>query len=166
MDDAKTEMVEMADADIQLAVFKVAGELYAIDIMRIKEIIKPVKITPMPDVPDFIKGVINLRGMLLPVVSMRERFGFPAGELTMEARVIIVSFNKLVVGILVDCVEEIIAVPLKDVQLPPKIAKGMDSEYLKGLCKANDDVLLILDLEKILTTVKKLMMDRLKNQNA
>lgn len=157
------EIVE--EKDLQLILFKVSGDRYTIDVMKSKEIIKPLKITPLPDVPDFIKGVINLRGTLIPVVSMRDRFGTAiekneaAGS---ETRVIIVALKKIVVGILVDAVDEIIRVPLKDVQPPPRIAEGIDSKYMKGICRMEDDALVILDLDIILSSTEKVMIEGLK----
>ena len=154
-----------SDADLQLILFKINGEKYTIDVMKSKEIIKPVKITPLPDVPDFIKGVINLRSTLIPVVSMSERFGAPPEKgdaASSEARIIIVSLKKMVVGILVDSVDEIIRVPLKDIQPPPRIAKGIDSEYMKGICRMEDDALVLLDLDKILSSTEKVMIEGLK----
>ena len=156
---------EVADSEVQLAVFFVDQERYAIDIMKIKEIVKPMKTPPIPDMPEFIMGVINLRGMVLPLISMRERFGLPHEE-TAESRIIIIGLKKITVGILVDAVEEVITIPLKDVKLPPKIAKGVDSKYLKGICRIGEDVLILLDLDKILTSVEKVMVDELKKKDS
>lgn len=156
------DKMEMTDSEIQLAIFTVGGDNYAMDIMKIKEIIKPLKITPLPNVPDFIEGVINLRGALIPVISMRERFGFVPDEGHKNARIIIMAMRKIIVGIIVDSVEEIISVPLKDVQPPPKIAKGIDSEYLKGICRMGDEALVLLDLEKILTTTEQVIMEEME----
>ena len=156
-----------ADSEIQLVMFTVSGEKYAIDIMKAKEIIKPVKVTPLPDVPEFIKGVINLRGMLLPVISLKERLGIETEnieELSHEARVILVAMEKMVVGIFVDSVEEIIRVQLKDIQAPPRIAKGIGSEYLQGICRMEEEALVMLDLNKILSSSEKIMMESLENK--
>ena len=165
MSDEILSISDVAESEVQLAVFFIDEERYAIDIMKIKEIVKPMKTTPLPDVPDFIKGVINLRGMVLPVISMRERFGLPYKE-TAESRIIIIGLKKISVGILVDAVEEVLTIPLKDVKLPPKIAKGVDSMYLKGLCRMGEDVLVLLDLDKILTSVEKVMVDELKKKDS
>ena len=156
-----------ADSEVQLVMFTVCGEKYAIDIMKAKEIIKPVKVTPLPDVPEFIKGVINLRGMLLPVISMKERLGIATEnieELGHEARIILVAMEKMVVGIFVDSVEEIIRVRLKDIQAPPRIAKGIGSEYLQGICRMEDEALVMLDLNRILSSSERIMIEGLKNK--
>jgi len=156
-----------ADSEVQLVMFTVCGEKYAIDIMKAKEIIKPVKVTPLPDVPEFIKGVINLRGMLLPVISMKERLGIATEnieELGHEARIILVAMEKMVVGIFVDSVEEIIRVRLKDIQAPPRIAKGIGSEYLQGICRMEDEALVMLDLNRILSSSERIMIEGLENK--
>lgn len=156
-----------ADSEIQLVMFTISGEKYAIDIMKAKEIIKPVKVTPLPDVPEYIKGVINLRGMLLPVISMKERLGIAdenIDELGHEARVILVAMERMVIGIFVDSVEEIIRVQLKDIQAPPRIAKGIGSEYLQGICRMGEEALVMLDLNKILSSSEKIMIQGLESQ--
>lgn len=157
-----------ADSEIQLVMFTVSGERYAIDIMKAKEIIKPVKVTPLPDVPDFIKGVINLRGMLLPVISMKERLGVAVEnmeDLGHDARVILVALDRMVVGVFVDSVEEIIRVSLKDVLPPPQIAKGIGSEYLQGICRMDEEALVLLDLNKILSSSEKIMVEGLRSKD-
>lgn len=158
------EQQVMADAEIQLVLFAVGGEKYAIDIMKTKEIIKPLKVTPLPDVAEFIKGVINLRGMLIPVFSMRERFDITLGDeerVDSDSRVIIIVLKKIAVGIIVDSVEEIMRIPLKDVQPPPRIASGINSEYIKGMCRISGEALVLLDMEKILSNAEKVMMEKL-----
>ena len=153
-----------ADSEIQLVMFIVCGEKYAIDIMKAKEIIKPVKVTPLPEVFDFIKGVINLRGMLLPVISLKERLGIvdeDLEELGAEARIILVGMDKMVIGVFVDSVEEIIRMPLKDIQPPPRISKGIGAEYLQGICRMDGEALVLLDLNKILSSSERIMMDGL-----
>jgi len=161
------EKVRAPDSELQLVLFTVSGDKYAIDIMKAKEIIKPVKVTPLPNVPDFIKGVINLRGMLLPVISMKERFGIAdeeTEEISSDARVIIVAMQKMAFGVMVDSVEEIIRVPFKDLQPPPRIGRGIDSDYLLGICRMDDEALVLLDLDKILTSTEKVMMEELRKK--
>lgn len=154
-------------SEVQLVLFTVGGDRFAIDIMQAKEIIKPLKVTPLPDVPEFTKGVINLRGVLLPIISMRERLNISLDEekeLGSESRIIIVASNKMLVGIIVDLVEEIIRVPMKDIQPPPKIAKGIDSRYLLGMCRIDDEALVLLDLDKILSSSERIMIEGLKTK--
>ncbi len=165
MNTKTSEKQSMADAEIQLILFTIGGEKYALDIMKTKEIIKPIKVTPLPDVPAFIEGVINLRGMLIPVVSMRERFGISLGDEETESpdtRVIIIVLKKIIVGIVVDSVEEIMRLTLKDIQPPPRIASGIDSEYIKGMCRIGEEALVLLDMEKILSSAEKVMMEKLR----
>ena len=164
MDKNQLKVIDSESIEAQMAVFKVGTERYAVDIMRIKEVIKPPKITPLPNVPDFLDGVINLRGMVMPVISMRERLGFPLENIGKEARVIIIILNGRAVGVFVDSVEEIVNIPLKDIKAPPKIAKGIDSEYLKGICRVEGDLLVLLDLDKILTTTERVMMEDLAKE--
>lgn len=143
------------NSEIQLACFKVGEERYAADIMSIKEIILCRKITRIPSAPDFIEGVINLRGQVIPVIDMRKRLGLtPAGP-EGTARIIIIRVLDKDVGIIVDSVLKVLRVGKREMQPPPSIAKGVESEYLKGIVKDGDELVLLLDMEKILTTSEK-----------
>src|SRR5512133_2062133 len=111
--------------EIQLACFRLLDDLYAVDIMRIKEIIRPQKLTPLPKAPAFIEGVINLRGTIIPVVDLRKRFEMQQKELTVFTRLLIVRIAGQSVGLVVDDVTEVITVPLKDIKPPPAVADDM-----------------------------------------
>lgn len=140
---------------MQLACFKVGEERYAADIMSIKEIILCRKVTRIPSAPDFIEGVINLRGKVIPVIAMRKRLGLTPAEPGGTARIIIIRVLDKDVGIIVDSVLKVLRVGKGEMQPSPRIAKGVESEYLKGIVKDGDELVLLLDMEKILTTSEK-----------
>ncbi len=155
---------------IQLAVFQLEGQPYAIDIMKIKQIIRPLKISRLPKAPDFLEGVINLRGVVIPVIDMRKRLGMEPGEDRSDDKVIIASVDRKIVGIIVDDVSEVIPVSKSEIQPPPRVIRGIESTYLHGVCRYKDDILMILNLDEILTAEEKISLGRLsgaqvKNEN-
>jgi len=145
-------------SDVQLAVFQLDGQPYAIDIEKIKQIIRPLKITKLPRAPSFVEGVIDLRGVVLPVVDMRKRFSLPSrGEAeSKDDKIIIVSVAKKIVGIVVDDVTEVIPMAKNEIQPPPRVVKGVEANYLKGVCRYHDQILMILNLDELLTAEEKI----------
>ena len=143
----------MTDAlqELQIACFRLGMDLYAVDIMRIKEIIRPQKLSGLPKAPDFIEGVISLRGMVIPVVDMRRRFDLPDCETTSLTRLLIVRVIGQLLGLVVDDVTEVITVPVKDIKPPPHLTNGPDADCLIGVCLVKGDMVLLLNLDKILT---------------
>ncbi len=150
---------------IQLACFRIGAESYAIDIMRIKEIIRPLKLTPIPKAPPFIEGVINLRGAVIPVVDLRKRFDHVAAGTAGKVRIIICALSGRIVGLVVDEVFEVRRYSRQDVQPAPHFLKGKGSEFFLGVCRREEELVMILDLEKILSTEEKIDLERLRNRS-
>jgi purine-binding chemotaxis protein CheW len=146
--------------EIRLACFTLAGQSYAIDIMKIRQIIRPTKIRPLPEAPPFVEGVINLRGAVIPVMDLRKRFALEIKP-DLEPRIIIVSVERQVVGITVDEVSEVISIASEQIQPPPRLS-GIPSRFLAGACQYQDDILLILTLDEILTSEEKLSLAEMK----
>jgi len=159
-------MAQAAREEVQLAVFTLMGQPYSIDIMKIKQIIRPLKISRLPKAPDFLEGVINLRGVVIPVIDMRKRFGMPRREEDQETKVIIAAVERKTVGVIVDDVTEIISMPKNRVQPPPRVVKGIESTYLKGVCRHKDEILMILDLDQILSAEEKITLTELSRSAA
>lgn len=146
---------------INLACFKVGEETFAADIMLIREIILCRKVTHIPKAPDFIEGIINLRGKVIPVIDMRKRLGLAATEPTRAARIIITRVTGKDVGLIVDSVVNVIRIEEGEMQAAPKIATGIDSEYLKGIVRDADELVLVLDMEKVLSTTETIRLDEI-----
>lgn len=138
--------------EIQVACFRLKDDLYAVDIMRIKEIIRPQKLTPLPHAPSFIDGIINLRGAVIPVVDLRKRFDMPAREVTMQTRLLIVRLSGQTLGLVVDDVTEVITIPVNDIKPPPAVSDGLIENHLLGVCLSGDDLVMLLDIDRLLTT--------------
>ncbi|MDH4321352.1 MAG: chemotaxis protein CheW [Desulfobulbaceae bacterium] len=130
--------------------FHLAGEDYGLDIAFVTEIIGIQRITEVPDMPDFVKGVINLRGKVIPVMDVRLRFQLPERDYDERTCIIVVDINSTAVGLVVDQVNEVADIPEKDVEPPPRTTKGASSRYLKGMGKVGDEVRILLNVEKLL----------------
>ena len=134
--------------DAQLVVFKLGGEEYGVEISQVREIIRKRQITPVPRQPQYVEGVLNVRGTIIPVVNLKKRFGLSA-DLTTQPHTIIVESGDGLVGLLVEAVKEVIRVPADRIHPPPTVTTGMDSEYLRGICRIGDRLLIYLDVKKV-----------------
>ena len=130
--------------------FHLAGEDYGLDIAFVTEIIGIQRITEVPDMPDFVKGVINLRGKVIPVMDVRLRFHLPAREYDERTCIVVVDINGTAVGLVVDQVNEVADIPEEQVEPPPRTTKGESSRFLKGMGKMDDEVKIILNVEQLL----------------
>ncbi|MCK5147489.1 chemotaxis protein CheW [bacterium] len=138
---------------IQLVGFCLGDEEFGIDIQEVHEINRTTEITPVPRTPDFVEGVINLRGKVLPVINMRVRFRLATAEKTNQTRIVIVEADGKIVGMLVDSVTEVLRISSSTIEPPPDIISGIDSENIKGIAKLENRLLILLDLAKVLSNV-------------
>jgi purine-binding chemotaxis protein CheW len=133
--------------ELQIVVCELADEHYGLDIAKVFEIIRHQPITPVPRAPDFVKGVINLRGRIIPVVDLRGRFGMLEVEPTKETRIVVAESSSTRVGLIVDSVSEVLLLPADAVEATPGVAAGADAEYLKGIAKLGDRLVLLMELD-------------------
>lgn len=135
----------------QIVSFKLADEEYGLDIMKVQEIILIGQITQMPQAPDFVRGLINLRGHVIPIIDLRKRFGFPDAEKSESQRIIVVNVGKRTMGIVVDEVDQVLRVKAEDVEPPPTSVKGINHDFITGLVKRERKLVILLDIEHLLT---------------
>lgn len=140
---------------LQLVTFRLGNEEFSLDILRVQEIIRHMELTRVPRTPDFVEGVINLRGRVIPVLDLRKRFGLPADERTNETRIIVVDVDNRTVGLKVDAVSEVLRLPADTVEPPPTIVTGAESDYIKGVGKLEGRLIILLDVSKILTSTER-----------
>jgi len=135
---------------LQLVSFNLGSEEFGIDILKVQEIIRLISITKVPNSPEFIEGVINLRGRVIPVIALRIKLGMEKIEYSNSTRIIVVEINNNTVGFVVDGVSEVLRIPANITEAPPSMVAGVDSEYITAVGKLEDRLLILLDLEKIL----------------
>jgi purine-binding chemotaxis protein CheW len=138
------------DMDIQLVVFKLGREDYGISILQVQEIKRIMDITRVPNSPDYIKGVINLRGSVLPVIDLKKRLALPPADYTDDTRIIIVRVEEVTVGLIVDGVSEVTTLSAASIEPPHTVASGVSGQYLSGVGKQDDKLLILLNLATII----------------
>ncbi|MGE4354793.1 MAG: chemotaxis protein CheW [Oscillospiraceae bacterium] len=131
--------------------FLLGKEMYGIEIKCVTEIVGIQAITEMPEMPDYIKGVINLRGLIIPLLDVRLRFGKASREYDDRTCVIVINLNEASVGLIVDSVSEVLAIPAEDIVELPTLSSGLKNGYVKNLGKLKDCVVLLLDCDKLLS---------------
>ena len=134
----------------QFVEFKLGEEEYGVDILQVKTIERMMDITRVPKAPQFVEGVINLRGEIVPVIDLKKRFDLPISQETDNTRIIIVNVDDITVGMIVDSANEVIQLPQDAIEPAPSIVGGIDSDFLEGVGKMDGKLLIILDLSKIL----------------
>ena len=140
----------------QIVVFELGSEHFGVEIARVESIIKMQPITKLPHVSSFVEGVTNLRGKVLPVIDLRNRFGLAAREVDKNSRIIVVSLDQNKVGMVVDSVSEVLTVPEGAVEAAPAIATSVDTGFVTGIAKLDPRLVILLDLHRILTNEEKL----------
>ncbi len=135
----------------QIVSFRLAEEEYGLDIMKVQEIILIGEITQMPQSPDFVRGLINLRGHVIPIIDLRKRFGFPDAARSESQRIIVVNVGKRTMGIVVDEVDQVLRVKAEDIEPPPTSVKGINHDFITGLVKRDKKLVILLDIEYLLT---------------
>lgn len=155
MNDSVSTAVQTADkngiAPQQMVGFTVGEEEFCVDILKVQEIIRMVKITHMPNAPDYVEGIINLRNRIIPVIDFRKRLHFSeAGEpKEQDRRIVVVSFGKTLVGIIVDKVSQVMKISPDQITATPEVIKGYESECLMGVGRVNDRLIVLLDLDRM-----------------
>ncbi len=135
---------------MQLVSFHLADEVYGIEITKVREIILMCDITQVPQTPHYVKGLINLRSTVIPVIDLRARFGLTESELTSESRIMVVNVGNKTVGIIVDGVDEVLRISSDQIAPAPPTVASVGNEYLNGLVKLEDALLILLDIDNLL----------------
>jgi purine-binding chemotaxis protein CheW len=161
MDEAVKAMV---NREGKYLTFTLAGEEYGIGILKVKEIIGIMAITTVPQMPDYLKGVINLRGKVIPVVDLRLKFGMDAMDYTERTCIIVVEIactgQKVMIGILVDSVSEVLNIKGSDIEDAPNFGSRLNTDYILGMAKTGGKVKILLDIDRVLSTQEISLMDK------
>jgi purine-binding chemotaxis protein CheW len=138
-----------AERLIQVVSFKVGDEEFGLDILRVQEIIRLQALTRVPNSPDFVDGVINLRGKVIPIIALRKRFGLQEQPHDKQTRIVVLEVQNMVVGFIVDSVSEVLRIPANTVVPPPRLGK-IEREFVSGVGKLEDRLLILLDIDRIM----------------
>ncbi len=142
-------------AVVQVVAFKVGKEEYGVEISVVQEIVRYQEITKIPDTPEFVEGIVNLRGIIIPIIDLKKRFKKEDAGESEQKVIIIVNLNDTLVGLTVDNVSEILRIQEKEIDPPPPIIAGISRKYIKGIAKMDKRLIIILDIEKILSEGEK-----------
>ena len=154
---------KVADREGKYLTFSLDQEEYGIGILKVKEIIGMMRITPVPQTPEYIKGVINLRGKVIPVLDLRVRFGMASSSYTERTCIIVVEIDavksRLHIGLVVDSVSEVINIKGSDIEDTPAFGTTLDTDYILGMAKAGSNVRILLDIDRVLSADEMLMLE-------
>ena len=138
-----------------LVTFKIGDEEFGLELLSVQTIIRMVEPTQVPRSPDFVEGVINLRGSIIPIIDFRTRFNLPQKEAEKDTRIIVTEIEGKVVGFIVDSVSEVLRIPTSAIEPPPPIIGGIESDYISGVGKLEDRLLILINLDRLLSETEK-----------
>ena len=142
----------------QYLTFKLADETFTVDVAKVREILDYTPATKVPGTPEFMRGVINVRGNVVPVVDMRLKFGLSATEMTVDTCIVVMEIrveeDTTVLGAMVDSVQEVFELEASQIEPPPRIGTRWRTEFIKGIGKRNDELIIILDIDKVFSTAE------------
>lgn len=135
---------------LQLVTFNLGSEEYAVDILKVQEINRMKEITRVPNSPDYVEGVINLRGKVIPVCSLRKKFNLEERENDIQSRIMIMDIQGITMGLIVDAVSEVLRVPAGIVEPTPPMTSNISTEFIRGIAKLEDRLIILLDMERLI----------------
>ena len=138
------------DDILQLVTFTLGNEDYAVDILKVQEINRMSEIAKVPNAPSYVEGVINLRGRVIPVISLRQRMGLSDKEKDTKSRIMIVDIQGITLGLVVDSVSEVLRIPLSTVEPTPQMATDISTEFIKGIAKLEDRLIILIDIDRMI----------------
>lgn len=143
-------------AVLQQVVFKLDKEEYGLDIIKVNGIEKYQEVVKVPNAPEYVEGMINLRGEVLPIVSLRKKFNLPEREIDDETRIIVVMTNEIKVGLLCDSVSEILNIDEEQIEVVPKLVAGIDRRYIKSVAKVEKRMIVMVDVALLIDDEEKI----------
>lgn len=143
---------------IQLVSFNLEREEYGVEVLKVREIIRMTNITQMPSVPNYVEGIINLRGKVIPIVSLRKKFGLPDSDNNIHTRIMVMDIDGELMGFIVDSVSEVIRISAGEIQpAPSMVGGGIDQECIAGVINQAQRLLVLLDLDRLFTPEEKML---------
>ncbi|SBS26514.1 Chemotaxis protein CheW [Marinomonas spartinae] len=148
---ALNESKQSEDPILQWVTFRLENEIYGVNVMQVKEVLRYTEIAPVPGAPSFVLGIIHLRGTVVTVIDTRQRFDLPSGDITDSSRIMIMEVEGHVIGILVDAVSEVVYLRQSEIEVSPSVGNDESSKFIQGVCHKNDILLILVDLDKLLS---------------
>ncbi len=139
------------DPVLQYVTFRLDDETYGLNVMQIQEVLRYTEIAPVPGAPDYVLGIINLRGNVVTVIDTRRRFGLPDAEVTDSTRIVVLEADHQVIGILVDSVAEVIYIRQSEIETAPNVANEESARFIQGVCNRNGELVILVEFEKMLS---------------
>ena len=147
---------QAAVPQVQLVTFRVGGEEFGLDVFAVHEILRYQAPTPMPRAPEFVEGVLDVRGTLVPIVDLRRRFETPEVAYDEDTRIVLVDFNDERLGLVVDSVTEVLRAPETAVSPPPAYIRGLAAEFVRGIVRVGERLVVLMDLDRILSSDERI----------
>ncbi|GGA78253.1 chemotaxis protein CheW [Neiella marina] len=141
---------ETDDQVLQWVTFRLDNETYGINVMQVQEVLRYTEIAPVPGAPDYVMGIINLRGNVVTVIDTRSRFGLQSADVTENSRIVIIEAEKQVIGILVDSVAEVVYLRSSEIDSAPNVGTEDSAKFIQGVSNRDDELLILVDLNKLL----------------
>lgn len=135
---------------VQLVTFNLGGEEYAVSILKVQEINRMTEIAKVPNSPPYVEGVINLRGRVIPVISLRKKFGFQEKQSDSQSRIMIIDVQGITIGLMVDAVSEVLRIPANTVDPAPPMSHDISVEFITGIAKLEDRLIILIDIDKLI----------------
>lgn len=155
--DSSPTLSQTGDTERKFLTFCLGEENYGVEILRVREIIGLIDITPLPQTPEYVKGVVNLRGKIIPVIELRTKFSMSSVPYTEETCIIVLDVtdqttaNQFQIGVIVDTVSEVLDISVDDIEPPPDFGCAVSAEYILGMGKVKERVIILLDIDKVMT---------------
>ena len=146
----KTEN-QSEDPMLQWVTFRLEDEIYGVNVMQVKEVLRYSEVAPVPGAPSFVLGIIHLRGTVVTVIDTCQRFGLSSGKITDATRIMILEVGGHVIGMLVDAVSEVVYLRQSEIEISPNVGNDESSKFIQGVCHKNDTLLILVDLDKLLS---------------
>lgn len=140
-----------SDPVLQWVTFRLDDETYGVNVMQVQEVLRYTEIAPVPGAPQYVLGIINLRGNVVTVIDTRSRFGLPPADVTDNTRIVIIEAEGQVVGIMVDAVAEVVYLRQSEIETAPNVGNDESAKFIQGVCNKNDELLILVELDKMLT---------------
>ena len=147
---AKNAVKDNSDEVLQWVTYKLGEETFGINVMQVQEVLRHTEIAPVPGAPDYVLGIINLRGNVVTVIDTRARFGLPSTEISDSTRIVIIESEEQVVGILVDSVAEVVYLRSSEIDSAPHVGTEESAKFIQGVCNRDGQLLILVDLNKLL----------------